>query len=485
MRNKDVIGMIVSSIIVGLIVINLFRMFFKTSINKLIYNLFMLVCVISSIFRVENINFVVIVLLLSFITSYVSYRILGLVTFFLLAIILESIKFGFDKEILFYTSISAVIVYIFYTIYEKNAETQILFKEILLKKSKELNIIRKTSLLLQKTLEYDELIDILLNAITSKEGLNFDRVLLFFYDEDTNEFIPTYLKNSYDKTKTSFNIDSNEIYLDLKIVNSIINPFGKTFDTKEPLIIDVIDENDVIQKLINEKLNSTHFGLLPLIEKSKVKGIIFLDNNYTKNIIRYEELDNAVSIVNQASTALINSLLYSQSQNLAYTDSLTGLYNKRYLDLKFEQNFSKISAREIELAVLIIDVDYFKNYNDTNGHIEGNNVLKRLSLILLSESRNRDTVVRFGGEEFCILLFDIDKEGALAVAERMRARIEKEPFENGIKQPNGALTISVGATMFNGEDVFEKLLEKADKALYEAKALGRNRIVCYEGDEDV
>jgi len=139
----------------------------------------------------------------------------------------------------------------------------------------------------------------------------------------------------------------------------------------------------------------------------------------------------------------------------------------------------------MDLALLIIDVDYFKHYNDNNGHIAGNIALKKIADLLLAESRNRDVVIRFGGEEFCILLFDIEKNGALGVAERMRNRIEKEPFLNEKKQPKGQLTISIGICSFTGEKTLEELMEKADKALYKAKELGRNQTVYYGGENYV
>jgi len=92
--------------------------------------------------------------------------------------------------------------------------------------------------------------------------------------------------------------------------------------------------------------------------------------------------------------------------------------------------------------------------------------------------------VRFGGEEFCILLFDIEKIGALGVAERMRFKIEKENFLNENRTCDKQLTISIGLSMFSGENSLEELLEKADKALYEAKNGGRNKIVFYTGDNN-
>ena len=361
----------------------------------------------------------------------------------------------------------------------KNEKNLSAANELLLKKSKELNIIRKTSLLLQKSLDYEELIEVLLNTLTSKEALDYDRALIFLYDERMNEFTPYYLKyKNHDKKISLYSKEEEENPIrKIKIPNSIINPFGKAYDTKEPIVINNIDLNDPIQRLVWELLNLANFGLLPLIEKNSIKGIIMVDNYNTKLPIENEDLDNTVSIIHQASTALVNSSLYKQSQNMAYTDGLTGLFNKRFLDFSFEQSLSKLLSKESSLALLIVDVDYFKRYNDTNGHIAGNMALKRIAELLLAESRNKDVVVRFGGEEFCILLFDIEKIGALGVAERMRFKIEKENFIKESKEASGQLTISIGISIFNGENNLEELVDKADKALYEAKNSGRNRII--------
>ncbi len=322
--------------------------------------------------------------------------------------------------------------------------------ELLLKKSKELNIIRKTSLMLQKSLDYDELIEVLLNTLISKEALNYDRAIIFLFDERLNEFIPYYLHSKIQKEKIYFHIKNDQEYFlkEYKIPNTILNPFGKAFDTKEPIVVNNIDCSDSIQDKFFLELGLVNFGLLPLIEQNHIKGIIMVDNFISKITIENQDLDNTVSIIHQASTALINSSLYKQSQNMAYTDSLTGLFNKRYLDFIFEQNLGKLLGKEASLALLIIDVDYFKNYNDINGHIAGNIALQKISELLLAESRNKDSVVRFGGEEFCILLFDIDKKGALGVAERMRSHMEKEVFYNEEKQPKGQLTISIGLAMY-------------------------------------
>jgi len=131
----------------------------------------------------------------------------------------------------------------------------------------------------------------------------------------------------------------------------------------------------------------------------------------------------------------------------------------------------------------MIDVDYFKHYNDTHGHLKGNDVLKDIAQILKSSIRDIDVVARYGGEEFSIILPQTDKsKGAVITAERMRAAVEAFKFYKDEMQPGGKITISVGIAAFpeDGKTISE-VVGRADEALYQAKREGRNRVCVYKG----
>lgn len=155
----------------------------------------------------------------------------------------------------------------------------------------------------------------------------------------------------------------------------------------------------------------------------------------------------------------------------ALTDHLTSLPNRRYLD--------EILKREIELAkrygtifsIFIIDIDHFKKINDTHGHIFGDNILKELSKIFTNHLRNTDNIGRYGGEEFLVVLPYTELEGAIITAENFRKEIESYRFEKDCK-----ITASFGIAEFKNDDDYESIMKRADKALYEAKSRGRNRI---------
>ena len=125
-----------------------------------------------------------------------------------------------------------------------------------------------------------------------------------------------------------------------------------------------------------------------------------------------------------------------------------------------------------------MDIDHFKNYNDKNGHMEGDNLLRSLAQLITDSLRESDMLFRFGGEEFVILFSDTAKDDAIMVAERIRQKVADFVFPFEEKQPNGDLTISVGVA-FAPIDATEKqsLLEIADERLYKAKSGGRNRVV--------
>jgi two-component system cell cycle response regulator len=167
-----------------------------------------------------------------------------------------------------------------------------------------------------------------------------------------------------------------------------------------------------------------------------------------------------------------------QSIEMAITDGLTGLYNRRYMETHLGSLVEQAGSRGKPLTILVLDIDYFKAINDTHGHDAGDDVLREFAIRIRKSIRGIDLACRLGGEEFVIVMPETDMAVATIVAERLRRRIASEPF--GIAQGARAInvTISIGiATLDTADDNASTILKRADQALYRAKRDGRNRVV--------
>ena len=168
----------------------------------------------------------------------------------------------------------------------------------------------------------------------------------------------------------------------------------------------------------------------------------------------------------------------TQTIEMAVTDGLTGLHNRRYLDSHLRTLFDRAVSRRRPLSLLILDLDRFKSINDTHGHDGGDDVLREFAGRLRKNVRGIDLACRYGGEEFVVVMPDTEASIAEKVAERIRAEIERNPFAVGKDGLTIGLTISVGvSSVLRKRDTVEDLMKRADLALYEAKSAGRNRVV--------
>ena len=166
---------------------------------------------------------------------------------------------------------------------------------------------------------------------------------------------------------------------------------------------------------------------------------------------------------------------YEISLSMALTDALTGLYNRRYLEVHLDKLLQKNREDHKKLAVLMMDIDHFKGVNDTYGHGVGDEILKTFASRLRDKLRSIDTVARYGGEEFVVILPDVSIERAYNVAERLRASIANESFHCKVPQGMLEITTSVGGAIIGGETgEVQEALDRADKQLYAAKEDGRN-----------
>ena len=176
---------------------------------------------------------------------------------------------------------------------------------------------------------------------------------------------------------------------------------------------------------------------------------------------------------------LKRSQLYHEIQELSITDGLTGVYVRRYFLERLKEELSRAKVSGSAISYILLDVDKFKNINDTYGHIVGDAVLKGIAGILSASLRSIDMCARFGGEEFCLMLPETTKEQAFAVSQRIRLKMQEARLR--AFNENLTCTISIGLASYPDDaGQINALIDKADKALYRAKAQGRNR-VCMAG----
>jgi two-component system cell cycle response regulator len=166
------------------------------------------------------------------------------------------------------------------------------------------------------------------------------------------------------------------------------------------------------------------------------------------------------------------------SIEMAITDALTGLFNRRYMETHLATLVEQAASRGKPIAVMVLDIDYFKSVNDTHGHDAGDDVLREFSLRIRKSIRNIDLACRYGGEEFVLVMPETDMAVATMVAERLRRRIATEPFSIQQGARSLEVTISIGiAALDTPADTAATILKRADEALYRAKRDGRNRVV--------
>jgi diguanylate cyclase (GGDEF)-like protein len=216
------------------------------------------------------------------------------------------------------------------------------------------------------------------------------------------------------------------------------------------------------------------FLAVPLKSGKRVSGALLLtrdEESFTAREVRLLRI-----YCNQAAVALENAIVRERVENLAATDGLTGLFNRRYFDSALARELARCDRNSTSLALLIADVDHFKSFNDTYGHAMGDLVLKKVAEVFGSGLRKADVLARFGGEEFVVILPNVTARGALESAERLRSSVARSPLHPG--GPRKSVTVSIGFALFPDDASDAKaLLEAADGALYEAKRLGRDRVV--------
>jgi len=255
---------------------------------------------------------------------------------------------------------------------------------------------------------------------------------------------------------------------------------GWVFKEDKPLLIKEGAKDLWFKKFEEIEVELKSIISVPLKIKNQVIGVINADNKREGDVFNTDDLQLLSAFANQAAIAIQNAQLHQEIKGLSITDGLTDLYNFRYLQERLEEETKRAQRFRRPLALIMADIDHFKEFNDTYGHPEGNKVLKVLANIIKANVREIDIVGRYGGEEFIIILPEADREEAQRIAERIRIKVEEYNFQNKedhLNNPNRKITLSLGVTSYFQESISpQNLIYKVDQALYQAKRKGRNRV---------
>ncbi len=268
---------------------------------------------------------------------------------------------------------------------------------------------------------------------------------------------------------------------------------GKVARSGFHLLVNDIEKDTRVGIPNRPRFKTKSFISMPLKCRGSVLGVLNLADKAHGKTFNEADLNLLASFAAHAAVLLERQGSLERTrllEDLSVTDPLTGLYNRRFLEKRLEEELGRSSRQKLTFTVMLIDLDHFKTYNDLCGHLAGDTALKRAATLLRASAREMDIVTRFGGEEFCIVLPGTSIKEAVFVAERIRRAIEQEPFPHEKGLPLGRLTASIGiATFPNDGNTPNSLIHASDIALYQAKNAGRNKIVVYESsmsgrDED-
>jgi diguanylate cyclase (GGDEF)-like protein len=353
---------------------------------------------------------------------------------------------------------------------------------------------------MRTTLRLDEIVYIILTGLTAHQGLAFNRAILFLVDEKANTIngfmgigpmdsseanviwrhIEQEKMDLYELIKTYNDIKEGGIKPKLmEFVQTLSYPLNK----ESGLVFDALFEIGSLhldrQKLARypgdalvKALQIEDFLVSSLWINNKPGALILVDNCVTKKPISEEDIRIFNMFVDQAALAIQNSKAFEDTLLKAHSDPLTGLWNHGYFQYRLDEEITRSKETQTELTVMMLDLDDFKKFNDSQGHLQGDKALKQIAAILKENCRRIDILCRYGGEEFAVVLPYTKKEESAGLAERVRKAI------NAAMILDNRFTISIGiASLGRDANDKENLVKKADEAMYKAKAEGKNRVI--------
>jgi diguanylate cyclase (GGDEF)-like protein len=244
-------------------------------------------------------------------------------------------------------------------------------------------------------------------------------------------------------------------------------------NTKSLLVKDVREDFRFSVKGKEGKDDAASLMVKPLVMEGRVLGVLRVDSP-KEGVFTSHELRMLDIVGDLAAVAMENARLYRRTEELAIKDSLTGLCVHRYFMERLDEEVKRALRSGNSFALLMLDIDDFKVFNDEYGHMIGDVVLQSMGAILKSKAAAGDTVARYGGEEFAFLALHVDRARALEIAEEIRSEVENTPVM--VRRKKCAVTVSIGVSIFPEDGrLRDDIIMEADKALYKAKKKGKNR----------
>ena len=333
--------------------------------------------------------------------------------------------------------------------------------ETIQKRWDDVNVILRMSMLTGLQMQLDATLNMLCDM--AAEIAAFESALIYFWDEG-QELMQLRLARNLEKGASQELSSGN-------ILNFWVIKYGR------PLL--VTRGHNLQADALLQVMGAVSGLAVPLFVNNRVMGSMQLFSSRSENFSKEDaQLLWILSLV--AENLLTREYANEGLLRFAFTDYLTGLRTRGYFEQQLELEFKRAERRKQKFALLMIDIDHFKQVNDTFGHHIGDQLLRDVTSILMKDMREVDTVARYGGEEFVIILPETTETGAAYVAQRLRRAVEQARFFAGSPHEVQRLTISIGVAVYDTDAQFKRdLIEFSDAALYAAKHEGRNRVICY------
>jgi diguanylate cyclase (GGDEF)-like protein len=317
--------------------------------------------------------------------------------------------------------------------------------------------------------EYHNMLELIIDSI--KRIIDYDRCCLFIYDETANEL--------FSAVNRGFSSKINAVKIPLEQFW-----YGKSLLSGQAVLVENLSKEvfegkfDTFRNL--ELLGDTKsFVGVPLAVQNKMIGVFLIAKDSIAGF-SYENLRLLFIIASEAALTIQNTRLYEQVYTSSITDGLTGVYNHKYFREQIELQVQKAQANKLSLSLALIDIDFFKSFNDTYGHQVGDIVLKEVAQLIRVSVPVDHLVARYGGEEFAVIMPDTSIADAVIFCEKIRARIAEYSFRADSTTVL-KVTVSLGVACFpehiqNFQRMVEELIDLADEYLYYSKDKGRNRV---------